>query len=139
MVSPVLVSHRATVSRCTLNATPTTAGATSSVTQSRTERVMLAQISPALCSTQPGLGCTWPNATLAVRNTAPRLSTSIALVELVPWSIARMKLLGAAIADHTTGRVGDAVGVEVEIIQQERRVPGGSKPRHPKDAHPGGI
>src|SRR5262245_19907239 len=52
------------------------------------------QISRASCSTQPAFGKIWRNSRWAVPRMRPSLSNRIARELVVPWSSARMQLIG---------------------------------------------
>ena len=68
---------------------------------------------------------------------APRGSTSIDFVELVPWSIARIRCSGMGAPDQVTGSADDALDVEPEVVEQEGRAPRrGERVVDAQDPHP---
>lgn len=88
MTVPLRRSQRTTVSRWTLRATPATWPTARSSRQARAACCTLRQMSSASCSVQPGWGWRWPTGAVDSRTTTPARSTRVALVELVPWSMA---------------------------------------------------
>ena len=82
--SPLRRSQTTQDSRCVLRPIDTTRLALCVSSTSLTARLTLPQISSASCSTQPGSGVARDTGAWARAITAPRLSTTRALVELVP-------------------------------------------------------
>ena len=82
--SPLPRSQTTQDSRCVLRPTDTTRFAVAASSASLTARRTLPQISSASCSTQPSSGVATETGAWARAITAPLLSTTRALVELVP-------------------------------------------------------
>src|SRR4051794_12899212 len=113
---------------------PATRAGSRSARQAATAARTLSAIASADCSTQPGCGCVWLSGAEPCATIAPAASTSTALVELVPWSIASRSGCSAGIEDLADGG-GDAVGGQPEVVEQELGAAGGREALDPEDAH----